>query len=87
MNLITEWKTVTSIKSNQDWTDLGVNSILEFKLMGNSNSNSAFFNGIDQIGIEGWYRKLNPQVNLPVNFLIQKHFFHNNPTWNINYSE
>ena len=31
--------------------------------------------------------KLNPQINLPFNFLIQKYFFHDNPTWNINYSE
>ena len=27
------------------------------------------------------------QINLPFNFLIQKYFFHDNPTWNINYSE
>ena len=27
--------------------------------------------------------KLNPQINLPFNFLIQKYFFHVNPTWNI----
>jgi hypothetical protein len=32
-------------------------------------------------------KKLNPQVNLPFNFLIQKYFFHGNPTWKINYSE
>ena len=32
-------------------------------------------------------KKLNPQINLPFNFLIQKYFFHDNPTWNINYSE
>ena len=31
--------------------------------------------------------KLNPQINLPFNFLIQKYFFHDNFTWNINYSE
>ena len=31
--------------------------------------------------------KLNPQINLPFNFLIKKYFFHDNPTWNINYSE
>ena len=30
--------------------------------------------------------KFNPQINLPFNFLIQKYFFHGNPTWNINYS-
>ena len=26
-------------------------------------------------------------INLPFNFLIQKYFFHDNPIWNINYSE
>ena len=25
--------------------------------------------------------KLNPQINLPFNLLIQKYFFHDNPTW------
>ena len=40
------------------------------------------------IGIEVSYKnKLNPQISLPFNFLIQKYFFHDNPTWNINYSE
>ena len=29
----------------------------------------------------------NPQINLSLNFLIQKYFFHDNPTWNINYLE
>ena len=32
-------------------------------------------------------KQLNPEINLPFNFLIQKYFFHDNPTWNINYSE
>ena len=31
--------------------------------------------------------KLNPQISLSFNFLIHKYFFHDNPTWNINYSE
>ena len=31
-------------------------------------------------------KKLNQQINLPFNFLIQKYFFHDNPTSNINYS-
>ena len=30
-------------------------------------------------------KKLNPQINLPFNLLIQKYFFHDDPTWNINY--
>ena len=38
------------------------------------------------IGIEVLYKK-NPQTNLPFNLLIRKYFFHDNPTWNINYSE
>jgi len=32
-------------------------------------------------------KQLNPQINLPFNFLIQKYFFHDNPPWNINYWE
>ena len=36
------------------------------------------------IGIEVCYKRVNPQINLPFNFLIQKYFFHDNPTWNIN---
>ena len=39
------------------------------------------------IGIEVSYKTLNPQIKLPFNFLIQKYLFHDNPTWNINYSE
>ena len=26
--------------------------------------------------------ELNPQISLSFNFLIQKYFFHDNPTWN-----
>ena len=32
-------------------------------------------------------KQFNPQINLPFNFLIHKYFFHDYPTWNINYSE
>ena len=32
-------------------------------------------------------KKFNPQINLAFNFSVQKYFFHNSPTWNINYSE
>ena len=32
-------------------------------------------------------KKLNPQNNLPLNFLIQKYFFHDSPTLNVSYSE
>jgi len=48
------------------------------------------------IGIDGQKMELEfkfptktfyPQINLPFNFLIQKYFFYDNPTWNINYSE
>ena len=41
-------------------------------------------------GIDGQLQippKLEPQVNLPFNFAIHKYFFHDNPTWKINYSE
>jgi len=40
------------------------------------------------IGIEVCYKnKLNPQINLLFNFLIQKYFSHDNLTWIINYLE
>ena len=32
-------------------------------------------------------KKINLQINLPFNFLVQKYLFHDNPTWNINYLE
>jgi len=32
-------------------------------------------------------KEFHPQINIPFNFLIQNNFFHDNPTWNINYSE
>ena len=32
-------------------------------------------------------KTLNPQIKLPFNFLIQKYFGHDKPTWNIHYSE
>ena len=57
----------------------GVSSIPELELMLTSN----WGNGIDY----KFKKSLNPQINLPFNFLIQKYFFHDNPTWNINYSE
>ena len=62
------------------------------ELMGNSNfriGTAYLKNGIriDKFGIEVCYKKLNPQINLTFNFLVQKYFFHDNPTWNINYSE
>ena len=50
----------------------------------------SFKNGIDQFGIRikvCYKKKLTPQINLPFNLLIQKYVFHDNPTWNINYSE
>ena len=31
--------------------------------------------------------KLNLLINLPFNFFIQKYFFHDSTTWNINYSQ
>ena len=48
------------------------------------NWNCLFINngiGIDKIGIEVCYKRiLNPQISLPFNSLIQKYFFHDNPT-------
>ena len=32
-------------------------------------------------------KKINAQINLPIIFLIQKYFFHDKYTWNINYLE
>jgi len=31
--------------------------------------------------------KLNPEISLPFNFLIQKYFFHDSSAWIVNYSE
>jgi len=42
---------------------------------------------LELINLELKFATKNPQINLPVNFLIKKDFFHDNPTWNINYSE
>jgi len=44
------------------------------------------YTGVNSI-LEACYQKLNPHINLPFNFLIQKYFFHDSPTWNMNYSE
>jgi len=56
--------------------------------MGNSGIEIGYLkNGIDKFGIEVCYKTLNPQINLPFNFLIRKYFFLHNPTWNLNYSE
>jgi len=54
----------------------GINSIpeLEFKKMELINLELKFASKI-----------LNPQINLPFNFLILKYSFYANPTWNINY--
>jgi len=69
----------------------GVNSIPELELMGNSNFEIAYLKkngiGIDKFGIEVCYKKIKSQINLPCSFLIQKCFLHDNPSWNINYSE
>jgi len=45
--------------------------------------------GIENFELELFSYKIKfyPQINLPFNFLIQKYFFHDNPTWNINYLE
>ena len=51
----------------------------------NSRLKKHYENNLLEEGINA--EKLNQQINLPFNFLIQKYFFHDNPTWNINYSE
>ena len=60
---------------------MGVNPIME--LMVNSKIDYLKKNGIGidkfWIGIKVSYKKFNPQINLPFNFLIQKYFFHDNP--------
>ena len=44
--------------------------------------------GIDKyLKLKFAIKQFNPQINLSFNFLIQKYFFHDNPTWNINYSK
>ena len=56
-------------------------SILE--LMGNSGIGNAFFlKELELISLELKFAitKLNPQINLLLNFLIQKYLFHDNPT-------
>jgi len=60
------------------------------ELMGNSNSRI----GIAYLKKLNWNlelkfatKRLNSEINLPLNFLIQKYFFHDNPTWNINWLE
>jgi len=57
--------------------------------MGNSNYGIAYLKKMELINFELKFaiKTINPEINLPFNFLIQKHFFHANPTWNINYSE
>jgi len=63
----------------------GVNSIPELV---NSNSGINYLKKRNWINFELELKfptnKLNPQINLPLNFLIQKHFFRDSPTWNIN---
>ena len=39
-----------------------------------------FNSGIDYLKKIISYKNINPQINLPLNFLIQKYFFHDNPT-------
>jgi len=59
-----------------------VNSIL--------NWNCLFKNGMGMdkyLKLKFAIKQFNPQINLSFNFLIQKYFFHDNPTWNINYSK
>ena len=74
----------------------GVNSFPELELIMNSNPGIAIdYLKIVQLELINTELELkfptkkvfNPQINLPFNFLIQKYFFHGNPTCNINYLE
>ena len=54
--------------------------------MGNSQIGIAYLKKLELIKLELTFAtktKFNPKIN----FLIQKYFFHDNPTWNIKYSE
>jgi len=59
--------------------------------MGISNSGIAYLKKTELINfdleLKFATKKLNPQINLPFNVLIQKYFYHSNPTWNISYSD
>jgi len=63
-----------------------VNSIPEMELMGNSNSKSGIAylkkNELKLINLEFATKKLNPQIDLPIPFLIQKYFY---KKWNWNW--
>ena len=68
----------------------GGNSIPE--LMANSNSGIDYLKKMEleliNRELELKFPKNNyAQINLPLNVFIQKYFFHDNATWNINYSE
>ena len=83
-----QWRDFRS-GTEQTW---GVNSIPELELMINSEIGIAYLKRMEsklinlELGLKFATKQLNPQSNLPFNFLIQKYFFQNNPTWNINYS-
>ena len=77
----------------------GVNSIPKLELMDNSNpipeleSELLIWQKIElelknlALELKFTTKKLNPQMNVPFNFLIEKYFFNDNPNWNINSSE
>jgi len=56
-------------------------TIVGLELMGNSNSGIAYLKK-KGIGIEVCYKEIKSK-----NVFTQKYFFHDNPTWNINYLE
>ena len=78
--------TIIIIKHMRIIIRCGVNSIPE--LMGNSISGAFLLNELKLINLESELKfapkKFNTQINLPFNILIQKYFFHDNPTLNIN---
>ena len=69
---------------------MGVNSIPELVVNSNSRIGIDYLKqnwiGIDKYLIEMKFPK-NIFIHKWIHHLIQKYFFHDNPTWNINYSE
>jgi len=67
----------------------GVNSIPELMVSSNSGIDYLKKMELEFINFELKFptKCFYPQINLPFIFLIQKYFFHDNPNWNVNYSE
>jgi len=80
----------TWLKLYQTWHQF--NWIPDLEVVDNSNLGIAYLKKkmeLELINLELKFatKKFNPQISLPLNLLIQKYFFHDNPTSNINYLE